>query len=322
MVVKVSAIVPVYNSESFLEKCLDTLVNQTLLEKELVIVNDGSKDASEQIIQSYMDKYPGMIQYISIPNGGVANARNIALDHACGEYITFCDSDDYFDLDMFEELYNKATSTGADIVVSGHYYEEENGKYSIKGLGNVEAFSHSLQENPEMIFHTNAYSCTKLFSKKMIDEHQLRFKKYRIFEDLLFFYSAMLVANKVEKVDKPFYHYIRRENTSVTGKMNEKFYDLYPVMQDLKDLYQGKIDQEYLTYVAIRHAYLRFKMNVSKDTLGLKHEYIVNTYAFLDVYDPNWKKNVYFKRRKRDKFIYKTVWYWMLQPYVKNLLKR
>lgn len=322
MTIKVSAIVPVYNSEAFIKECLDTLINQTLVEKEIVIINDGSIDHSEEIVQSYIDRYPNMIQYISIPNGGVANARNIGLQHAKGEYITFCDSDDYFELDMFEELYNRASLTNADIVVSGYFYEEENGLYQVRGLANMEHFSCSVKEHPEMIFYTNGYSCTKLFSKKMLDENKLMFKKYRIFEDLLFFYSALSVANIVEKVDKPFYHYIRRENTSVTGRMNEKFYDLYPVMQDLRDFCKGRITQEYLTFIALKHAYIRFRMDVSKDTKAMKREYIMNTYAFLDVYDENWKKNVYFKFVKKDGFIYKTVWYWMFLPYIKKFFKK
>ena len=320
MVIKVSAIVPVYNSEKFLEKCLDSLVMQSLQEKEIVIVNDGSVDSSDEIIQLYMEKYPNLFKYIKIENGGVANARNIGLRHASGEYITFCDSDDYFELDMFENLYEKACLSKADIVVSGYYFEE-NGKCVIRGLGNMQEFSYSFQEHPEIIFHTNSYSCTKLYSKNMIDNYQLQFKKYRIFEDLLFFYNAMLVANKIEKVDKAFYHYVRREDSSVTGRMSDKFYDLYPVMQELKELYDGKIEQKYLTFIALKHAYIRFRMNVNKETTSLKREYIVNTFAFLDVYDSTWKKNVYFVQKKWNSFIYKTVWFWMIYPYLRNVKK-
>ena len=113
---KVSVIVPVYNSRDYLERCLESLVNQTLPDIEIVVVNDGSPDDSQTIIDRYAEAYPDKIVSLSKENGGLSDARNFGIARATGEYIGFVDSDDFVDLDMYERLYDKAASTDSDIV--------------------------------------------------------------------------------------------------------------------------------------------------------------------------------------------------------------
>ena len=117
---KISIIVPVYNTEKYLKKCLDSLINQTIKEIEIVIVNDGSKDSSPQIISEYMNQYPEKFVYITQENSGQAVARNKALKMCTGDYVGFLDSDDFVRTDMFERLYNKAISEKADYVACGY----------------------------------------------------------------------------------------------------------------------------------------------------------------------------------------------------------
>jgi len=114
--VKVSVIVPVYNVELYLEKCLDSLVNQTLKEIEIIVVNDGSPDNSQEIIDKYAKEYKNIKAYKK-KNGGLSDARNYGIKKASGEYIAFIDSDDYVRLDMYEKMYNKAKSGNFDMVV-------------------------------------------------------------------------------------------------------------------------------------------------------------------------------------------------------------
>ena len=102
--VKVSIIIPVYNVEKYISKCLDTLVNQTLEEIELIVVNDGSTDESENIIMKYKEKYPDKILYLKKNNGGLSDARNYGVNYAKGEFIAFLDSDDYVELDTYEKV--------------------------------------------------------------------------------------------------------------------------------------------------------------------------------------------------------------------------
>ncbi|MFU0826465.1 MAG: Glyco-trans-2-like domain-containing protein [Lachnoclostridium sp.] len=105
---KVSIIVPVYNVEKYLRQCMESLVNQTLKEIEIIVVNDGSPDNSIKILEEYEKKYPDMVKVFTTENRGVSHARNYGLDHATGEYIMFVDSDDFVELNMAEKLYKKS----------------------------------------------------------------------------------------------------------------------------------------------------------------------------------------------------------------------
>lgn len=320
---KVSIIVPVYNNEKYIDKCLNSLINQSLKDIEIIIVNDGSTDDSAKIIKKYVDNYPKIIKYIEISNSGVANARNIGLENATGDYIGFCDSDDYVELNMFELLWKKATNTNAEIVVSGYYSEKDNGHLSNNALDNMSEYSKSLEENPEILLISNPFITSKIFSKKLLEDNNIKFNKnYRIFEDLLFTYSSFLKANKIEKVNKPLYHYIRRINESVTGSLNYKFYDLFPVMEELKEFYHSNSTanfDSYLTYIAINHAYLRFTSKIKFKQIILKYRYIRDCYKFLNKFDENWKNNIYFTLKKREKKVYKTISFWFLFPILKKI---
>ena len=124
--IKVSVIVPVYNVEAYLERCLDSLVKQTLEEMEIIVVNDGTKDNSQAIIDRYAAAYPQKVISLIKENGGLSDARNYGIPYAHGEYIGFVDSDDYLNVTMYQKLYDRAAETDSDIVVCGYYGIDEN----------------------------------------------------------------------------------------------------------------------------------------------------------------------------------------------------
>lgn len=121
--IKVSIIVPFYNVENYIEKCLKSLVNQTLKDIEILLVNDGSKDGSEEIAKKFIETYPNKIVYFKKENGGLSDARNYAIPYAKGEYIAFLDSDDYVEPNMYEEMYNKAKEQTLDYVECDFLWE-------------------------------------------------------------------------------------------------------------------------------------------------------------------------------------------------------
>ena len=180
---KISVIVPVYNVEKYIERCLNSLVKQTIGDIEIIVINDGSPDNSQDIIDKFIGKYPDKIVSLIVPNGGVSKARNIGLERATGEYVGFVDSDDFVDITMYEQLYQKAKNDGADIVVSGYakLYERTTIDYD---LGNMDVFGKSLLESPEMIVKGVPYIWNKIFKRSMIEEHHMRFENFKIFEDL------------------------------------------------------------------------------------------------------------------------------------------
>ena len=113
---KVSVIVPFYNVEGYIEKCLETLVNQTLKDIEIILVNDGSKDRSIDIVKKFLKQYPEKIVYLEKENGGLSDARNFAIPYVKGEYIAFLDSDDYVEKDMYQLMYDIAQKEKSDMV--------------------------------------------------------------------------------------------------------------------------------------------------------------------------------------------------------------
>ena len=129
--IKVTVIVPVYKTEEYLKKCLDSLVNQTLDNMEIIVVNDGSPDNSQKIIEEYKSLYPNIIKSFIKKNGGLSDARNFGLKYAKGEYIAFVDSDDYVSINMMQEMYNYASNNNKDIVVCDcvNFYQDGREKY-------------------------------------------------------------------------------------------------------------------------------------------------------------------------------------------------
>ena len=322
---KVSIIVPVYNQEKYISMCLDSLVNQTLKDIEIVIINDGSKDKTEEKIKPYIEKYKDKIVYKKIPNGGVANARNTGLKIATGEYIGFVDSDDFIALDMYEKLYSKTKENNADITVSGYFFDYENGTFKNYELDEESLFSKSIHESKEILLNTTPFITNKIFKRSFIEENNFYFEKYRIFEDLLFTYKAFLKANKIDKVNECFYHYCRRKGESVTGGFTNKFEDIFEAGNKLRTYYktQGGEDLiEYINYIIIKHIYLRFNARISIKEIKYKHSFIKKSIKYLNKEIPNWKTNMYFdiyKNRSTNGFIS------IVRPYnnkIKNTIKK
>ena len=181
---KISVIVPVYNVEKYIDKCLDNLVNQTLKDIEIIVVNDGSPDNSQDIINSYQKKYPRMIKSFIKPNGGLSDARNYGIKKAQGEYIAFLDSDDYIEIDAYEKMYKKAELKDFDIVVCDLNYVYED--------GSVKRVSSKIEHDTTNIknVYINMYPCVwnKIY-KKTLFENDIEFKKGVWFEDVDFLYK-------------------------------------------------------------------------------------------------------------------------------------
>ena len=165
--IKVSVIVPVYNVEKYLDKCLDSLGRQTLKDIEIIVVNDESPDNSQKIIDKYSKKY-SVIHGYKKKNGGVSDARNFGIKEAKGEYIAFVDGDDYVSIDMYEKMYEKAKAGNFDVVVCDLNYVYEDG--SIKRVSSkIEKDTTNIKKT-----YVNMYPCVwnkiykrGLFSKKV-----------------------------------------------------------------------------------------------------------------------------------------------------------
>ncbi len=172
---KVSIIVPVYNVENYLTKCLGSLVGQSLQNIEIIVVNDGSKDRSEEIIQQYARDYPEKIKAFNKENGGLSDARNFGIDKATGDYIGFVDSDDYVTEMMFEEMLLLAEKHQAKMVICNIRKVDENGKVTqnLTQLPNMPE-KIILENNFSVFADISYFACNKLFKKNFLLRKDLR----------------------------------------------------------------------------------------------------------------------------------------------------
>ena len=195
--IKISVIVPVYNTEKYLPKCLDSLVNQTLKDIEIIIVNDGSPDNSQKIIDDYVKKYKN-IKAFEKKNGGLSDARNYGIKKASGEYIAFLDSDDYVTVDMYEKMYKKAISQHFDMVVCdlNYVYNDK----VVKAYSNIKDDTTDIRKAMINIYPA---AWNKIFKKELFDRG-IEFKKNVWFEDVEFIYRLLPNIKSIGVVHEHF----------------------------------------------------------------------------------------------------------------------
>ncbi|GHS93364.1 hypothetical protein FACS1894139_02900 [Planctomycetales bacterium] len=205
---KVSVIIPIYNVEPYLRQCLDSVVNQTLKEVEIIGIDDGSTDNSLAILREYAAK-DERIKVVALPkNGGVSAARNVGLASATGEYLGFIDSDDYIDLNFYEALYRQAQTGGADIVKCRRKEIGLDGKVVIDEL-NLNA-----RVAKNKIYFTHEWT-TAIYRAALIRARQVECPVGVVFgEDTCFLLKAVYYANRVDLIDNVYYTYLRRDNSA------------------------------------------------------------------------------------------------------------
>ena len=301
---KVSIIVPVYNVEKYLVRCLDSLVNQTLDDIEIIVVNDGSTDNSGELLKIYEDKYPDKIKVFKKENGGLSDARNYGIPHATGEYIAFLDSDDYVELDTYEKMYKMAVEENSDMVECDFIWEYP-GKSKID-TGII------YNGKKEMIVNARVVAWNKLIKRSIIKQAKVEYPKGLRYEDVEFFYKMVPYYNKVSFLKYPCIHYIQRDN-SISNNQNEKTGEIFTVLDDVikyykeKELYEEyKSELEY-TYTRLLLCSSLFRM-VKVGDKETRKRLIKQTWDNLNNNFPDWKKNYYLKHNKSKKNLYlKTV---------------
>lgn len=233
---KVSVIVPVYNVEHYLAKCLDSLVNQSLQNIEIIVVNDGSKDGSENIIQQYAGKYPDKIKAFTKDNGGLSDARNFGIDQATGNYLGFVDSDDYVSGTMFEEMLNLAEKNGAEMVICNIQKVDEEGGVTQK-LTQIPNMPEKivLETNFSAFSDLSYFACNKLFVKELF-AHK-RFKKGVHFEDIQLIPQLLLESKIIAQTQNFHYQYLERAD-SISKTHNERGLDILKAVEDVEAVFK------------------------------------------------------------------------------------
>lgn len=211
---KVSIIVPVYNVEKYLRKCLNSLINQTLKEIEIICINDGSTDKSLEILEEYKNRDSRII-LLNQENSGQSITRNNGIKKATGEYLGFVDPDDWVDLDYYERLYNAASTNDTDIAVGGIIRVT-----GIKKKKFLNFEKETITDNTNLKFELcdvpeKSYVWNKIYKTQKLKEINLKFEEGRIFEDCIFTPQALFFLGKMVTVPNTYYYYLRRNNSTV-----------------------------------------------------------------------------------------------------------
>ena len=214
---KISVIIPIYNVEEYLDKCIKSIINQSYRNLEIILVNDGSTDNSLSICNRYK-KNDNRIILINKKNGGLSSARNAGMEVATGQYISFIDGDDYIDLDMYESIYKIIELKKPDIVEVGvNYIYKDRVDYMKEReltVNNIKALEYFLNRNE--IF--KAMACNKVYKKEVLKK--IKFKEGYIHEDAFFTYKVFLNAKKISHLGLSKYNYVQQREGSI---MNESF---------------------------------------------------------------------------------------------------
>lgn len=235
---EVSVVVPVYNVEQYLPKCIQSILNQTFTDFELILVNDGSTDSSPFICNTWAEK-DSRITVINKENGGLSDARNTGMKKASGKYIQFIDSDDFVEPELLEKCVNKLHETDADIVIFDFYqYHMKDGRKEVIGNAYDEKGIYSLDTNPEIITKIKNAAWNKMYTLSLFRDNDIEYPWGCYYEDLGTTYRLLLRAGKVAFLNEPLYDYLVDRPGNITSAFNMKAYHVLDMVKITLDDYK------------------------------------------------------------------------------------
>lgn len=218
--VKISIIVPVFNVEKYLSECLNSLINQTLKDIEIICVDDGSTDSSPSILEEFRNK-DERIKVIRQENSGVSVARNNGLAIAQGEYVGFVDSDDWVDTNFFEKLYNASQKFGAEVVAGDFLWHKGNSQKPKMKYKDEKFYTETSEKIKNALIPKFNYTCNKIYKRESLLKLNLPFEKGRYYEDMIWLVQAIYYLYGFATVPNTFYHY-RRHGESIVMQTSAK----------------------------------------------------------------------------------------------------
>ena len=231
----ISIIVPIYNAEKYLNKCIKSLINQTKKELEFILVNDGSTDSSEEIIKAYKDK---RIKYFKNKNQGIGKTRNFGMQKATGKYIMFLDSDDFLAANACEELFSKAEKENLDLVINNFYRVEEETEKKVEVI--IPDFKNTtLKENKRLLLDVNLAPWNKLYKSELLKKNKIQFVEDLKYEDAPFVVEAMDKAKKIGHIKKFLNYYVIHKNSETTVR-DEKIFDIIEIVDKIRKYFSKR----------------------------------------------------------------------------------
>ena len=292
----ISIIVPIYNAQNYIKKCIDSIINQTKKELEIILINDGSTDDTDKIIKKYNDK---RIKYFINKNCGIGSTRNFGIEKATSKYILFIDSDDYLELDACEKLYKKIEEDKSDIVV----YNFNKVDNEIAEKVTIYPFlKTNLKNSPNILLDINMSPWNKLYKRELIIKNKIRFVEDLKYEDAPFVSETLYKADKISYLNEYLYNYIIHTN-SETSIRDNKMFDIIKIV----DLIRNKLNEPYLidtinklTVRILTNYTIQQRYNKNKKE---RNKFIDKVFDYLKNNVKDYKSNKYYKNRGIRKYI-------------------
>lgn len=299
----VSIIIPAYNVEKYIERCIRSAMNQTLKNIEIIVINDGSKDKTQKIIES-LQVEDNRIKLVNKKNGGLSSARNRGIIEAKGEYIQHLDGDDWIEKETCEELYKLAKKEDLDIVISDFYKDYDNGKL-------VKIKSFKFEEN--IILNSNI--CLKELSENNINVNiWMKFIKKEIYiknniqhleginlgEDLVTTPKLIGVSNRIMKKNKAYYHYIYNPKSITNNKFSQKIGEIFICFDELEKFFKDRKIENYQLKILKANHLSNFFYNTP-----LKEKKYMHSFDKFSNYIESLENEILNELRKEKKLLYK-----------------
>lgn len=294
----ISVIMPCYNVEKYIRKSLSSLFGQTMQDFEVIFINDGSTDKTQDIIDQYAAKYPERTQVFVKENEGQSKARNIGLDHAIGEYIVFLDSDDYIDVDYLETLYTAGKANDSEMILSGQKKVDQNGNT----IANI---SYPVDKNPDFVLRRlNPHG--KMYKRDFLERHHIRFAEGKLYEDNPFNFMAMFLAKNMVILPYNGHNQVIHEGSTMTKRMDRNKIPYEAIEEAIqytlghkellsdKDIFEFTV-MSFMTYFIFqankRHIYSDVKIKGRKSDPAMMKEICAYTERIMKQYFPQYWKN-------------------------------
>lgn len=302
---KVSVIVPVYNTEKYLKNCIDSLLKQNFEDYEIIVINDLSPGNAEEIIKSYNDK---KIVYIkNKTNKGIGYNRNLGIKKAKGEYVCFIDSDDYVKEDFISKMYNYSKENNLDLCVCDYVNVDEEGN-KLKEFNLSDFCITNYEENNKILCEMNLAPWNKLYKKDMLVKNKIEFSETLKYEDLSFVALSIKNSKKIGKINEQLNYYTIHNNSETTTR-DKRVFDIFKQLDIVRNEYKSGKYLDELTVSVLLNYTIQQRYQIDKDT---QSKFIDDAFKYLNDNNIDYKHSEYIKNRsflkrliEKNKFITK-----------------
>lgn len=302
---KVSVIVPVYNTEKYLKKSIDSLLKQNFEDYEIIVINDLSPGNAEEIIKSYNDK---KIVYIkNKTNKGIGYNRNLGIKKAKGEYVCFIDSDDYVKEDFISKMYNYSKENNLDLCVCDYVNVDEEGN-KLKEFNLSDFCITNYEENNKILCEINLAPWNKLYKKDMLVKNKIEFSETLKYEDLSFVALSIKNSKKIGKINEQLNYYTIHNNSETTTR-DKRVFDIFKQLDIVRNEYKSGKYLDELTVSVLLNYTIQQRYQIDKDT---QSKFIDDAFKYLNDNNIDYKHSEYIKNRsflkrliEKNKFITK-----------------